>query len=134
MHASLSSLHRSLNVPPSSFISSFSVVVSYDRWGMRKERLTVEVERLPSLSPHPPPPSPPSPPPPLLTVRSPLYTIRTPSPITPLVVVPPSPPIERPSTVTLPPSPPCDIDMCAPSSLSSSPPSLSAPPPPLTSI
>jgi hypothetical protein len=92
----------------------------------------VDVERLPSLSPHPPPSSPPSPPPPLLTVRSPIYTIRTLSPIT-LLVVPPSPAIERPSTVTLPPSPPSDVDMCAPLSLSSSPSSLSAPLPTLTS-
>jgi hypothetical protein len=92
----------------------------------------VDVERLPSFSPHPSCPSPRSPPPPLLTVRSPIYSIRTLSPIT-LLVVPPFLPIERPSTVTLLPSPSCDVDMCAPSSLSSSPSSLSAPLSPLTS-
>ena len=81
MHASLSSLHQSLRVHPSSFISSFSVVVSYDRWGMRRERLTVDIERLPTHSPHPSPP-PPLPSPPLtLPSPSPLVTVHPPPPL-----------------------------------------------------
>ena len=44
MHSAfLSTLHRSLALPRSSFISSLHVAVSYDAHGLRRERLTVEI-------------------------------------------------------------------------------------------
>ena len=51
MHACLSSLHRSLAIPRGSFLSLFHVVVSYDAWGRRKDRVVMEM----SLSLSPPP-------------------------------------------------------------------------------
>ena len=121
MHASLSALHSALAVPRHSFISSLHVAVSYDECGVRRERVTVDIDVLPSLTPRRlllPSPSPPPLPRhgALLLLPSPLlhpHLVPHHSPSTrPLLL--PSPPRSQPVDDDLhrpkPPSPD-DVDM-----------------------